>query len=71
MVLVKLHRPPPDMSIFLPSLLAFSNNSTRRPRRAAVAAHIKPAAPAPKIITSYFFEETRTDAFPTSRHLLT
>src|SRR3546814_3070920 len=46
-VLVKLQRPPPDIRIFLPGLLACSTTSTRRPRRPAVIAHISPAAPAP------------------------
>src|ERR1700759_1420858 len=50
--LVKLHRPPPDMRIFLPALLERSISSTRRPRPAAVRAHISPAAPAPMITTS-------------------
>src|SRR5690606_37164944 len=51
-VLVKLQRPPPDMRIFLPGLLAWSSSSTRRPRAPASAAHIRPAAPAPTITTS-------------------
>src|SRR5690554_2951255 len=51
-MLVKLHRPPPDMRIFLPTLLALSSTSTRRPRAPATAAHISPAAPAPMITTS-------------------
>src|SRR3546814_19624352 len=46
-VLVKLQRPPPDIRIILPGLLACSTTSTRRPRRPAVIAHITPAAPAP------------------------
>src|SRR5690606_20556219 len=40
------------MRIFLPTLLAFSSTRTRRPRWAAVAAHIRPEAPAPRMITS-------------------
>src|SRR3954447_3698877 len=51
-MLVKLQRPPPDMRIFLPGLLERSMSSTRRPRSAAVRAHISPAAPAPTITTS-------------------
>src|SRR5690606_31328848 len=38
--------------IFLPTLLACSTTSTRRPRRPAVSAHISPAAPAPMTMTS-------------------
>src|SRR3712207_796815 len=49
---VKLQRPPPDMRIFLPGLFELSTSSTRRPREAAVSAHIRPAAPAPMITTS-------------------
>src|SRR3954468_1271275 len=49
---VKLQRPPPDIRIFLPALLAWSMSSTWRPRWAAVRAHISPAAPAPMITTS-------------------
>src|SRR5690606_27959322 len=51
-VLVKLQRPPPDMRIFLPTLLACSTTQTRRPRRPAVKAHISPAAPPPMMATS-------------------
>ena len=51
--LVKLQRPPPDIRIFLPALLAWSSSSTWRPRAAALKAHIKPAAPAPMITTSW------------------
>ena len=50
-MLVKLQRPPPDISIFLPILFDFSSTTTWRPRLAAVNAHIKPAAPAPRTIT--------------------
>src|SRR3546814_16522430 len=50
--LVKLQRPPPDIRIFLPTRLALSITSTRRPRAPAVAAHIRPAAPPPTTITS-------------------
>ncbi len=49
---VKLHRPPPDIRIFLPALLAWSISRTSRPRAAAVMAHISPAAPAPTMTTS-------------------
>ncbi len=51
-VLVKLQRPPPEIRIFSPACLAWSTTRTRRPRRAAVIAHIRPAAPAPRIRTS-------------------
>ncbi|MFL2528676.1 MAG: hypothetical protein ACJ0Q6_03160 [Candidatus Azotimanducaceae bacterium] len=50
--MVKLQRPPPDIRIFLPTLFAVSSTSTRRPRLAAVKAHIRPAAPAPRTMTS-------------------
>ena len=50
---VKLHLPPTDIKIFLPTLLDFSNIRTFLPRFAAVIADINPAAPAPRIITSY------------------
>ena len=53
--LVKLHRPPPDISIFLPGLFDFSSTRTCLPRWAAVSAHIKPAAPAPRMMTSKLF----------------
>ena len=51
-VLVKLQRPPPDMRIFFPGLLAWSSTVTLRPRLPASIAHIKPAALAPIIKTS-------------------
>ena len=44
--------PPPDIKIFLPTLFAFSNTSTRLPCLATVAAHMRPEAPAPIMITS-------------------
>ena len=44
-VLVKLHRPPPEIRIFRPGSSAWSSSSTRRPRCPATAAHIRPAAP--------------------------
>ena len=49
---VKLHRPPPEIRIFRPTCPLCSSSATRRPRCPAVAAHISPAAPAPKTITS-------------------
>src|SRR5947209_5319261 len=52
-MLVKLHRPPPEIRIFFPILSARSSRATRRPRLPHWAAHIKPAAPAPRITTSY------------------
>jgi hypothetical protein len=36
----------------LPILLDFSSTRTLLPRSAAVMAHIKPAAPAPRMMTS-------------------
>ncbi len=51
-VLVKLQRPPPDIRIFLPTLLAWSITCTWRPRWPAVIAVISPAAPAPMTTTS-------------------
>src|SRR5471032_1460014 len=50
--LVKLQRPPPEMRIFLPMRSARSSTATRRPRLPASMAHIRPAAPAPRTITS-------------------
>src|SRR5215831_16251913 len=52
-MLVKLHRPPPDIRIFLPTVSLRSRTKTDRPRFPASMAHIKPAAPAPIITTSY------------------
>lgn len=52
-MLVKLQRPPPEIKIFFPGRSACSNRATRRPRLPASAAHINPAAPAPKMTTSY------------------
>src|SRR5580692_1841481 len=51
-MLVKLHRPPPEMRIFLPRRSACSSRATRRPRLPASMAHIKPAAPPPRINAS-------------------
>jgi hypothetical protein len=51
-MLVKLHRPPPEIRIFLPGSSACSITSTRRPRWPATAAHINPAPPAPRMIAS-------------------
>src|SRR5438132_1668158 len=50
--LVKLQRPPPEIRIFAPALSPRSISRTRLPRRPAVIAHIRPAAPAPRITTS-------------------
>ncbi len=52
--LVKLHRPPPDIRIFLPILLAPSSTTTFKPRCPAVRAHMRPAAPPPMMMTSVF-----------------
>ena len=52
-VLVKLHFPPPDIRIFFPILLDFSTIKTDLFLEAAVIAAIRPAAPAPRTITSY------------------
>ncbi len=52
-VFVKLHFPPPDMRIFFPILLDFSTTKTDLFLEAAVIAAIRPAAPAPRTITSY------------------
>jgi hypothetical protein len=51
---VKLHRPPPEIRIFSPMLALCSSNTTDRPRFPASMAHIRPAAPAPTIMTSDF-----------------
>src|SRR6266851_7495506 len=51
-MLVKLQRPPPEMRIFLPNRVACSMTPTRRPRLPASIAHIRPAAPPPRIKTS-------------------
>src|SRR4051812_35805970 len=40
------------MRIFFPGLSARSRSATRRPRRPASMAHIRPAAPAPRTTTS-------------------
>src|SRR6266851_10116015 len=50
--LVKLQRPPPEIRIFAPALSPRSISRTRLPRRPAVIAHIRPAAPAPRTTTS-------------------
>src|SRR5580692_5161140 len=50
--LVKLQRPPPEMRIFSPGAFECSTTRTLRPRFAASAAHIIPAAPAPITTTS-------------------
>src|SRR5205823_518651 len=50
--LVKLQRPPPEMRIFLPMRPARSSTATRRPRFPASMAHISPAAPPPRMMTS-------------------
>src|ERR1700730_8218899 len=51
-MLVKLQRPPPEMRIFLPHRVACSTTATRRPRLPPSLAHIRPAAPPPRIKTS-------------------
>src|SRR5258705_9882401 len=51
-MLVKLQRPPPEISIFLPARSASSSAATRRPRFPASEAQNSPAAPAPKTTTS-------------------
>jgi len=43
---------PPDIRILTPGLRFFSTSNVRTPRWAAVAAAIKPAAPAPTTINS-------------------
>ncbi len=53
-IFVKLHRPPPEIRIFLPILSELSITNILRPRLAASIAHINPAAPAPMMITSFF-----------------
>ena len=50
--LVKLQRPPPEIAIFRPTRAFCSSSATRRPRRPAVSAHIRPAAPPPITMTS-------------------
>src|SRR6267378_1497087 len=62
-MLVKLHRPPPEIRIFLPTRSAWSSNTTRRPRRPASSAHIMPAAPAPRTTTSTFCTHTHLCMF--------
>src|ERR1019366_6957796 len=52
LMLVKLQRPPPEMRIFLPGRSACSRTRVRRPRRPASIAHMRPAAPAPRMRTS-------------------
>jgi hypothetical protein len=61
--LVKLHLPPPDIKIFFPTLFERSRISTFLPSLAAVMAHIKPAAPAPRIITSKYEGKGDTELF--------
>ena len=51
--LVRLQRPLPEMRILRPAFSIFSIRRTLLPLRAAVAAAIRPAAPAPITITSY------------------
>src|ERR1700691_1746974 len=50
--LVKLQRPPPEIRIFLPQRSECSSTATRRPRLPASMAHMRPAAPPPRIRTS-------------------
>src|SRR5688572_1309554 len=56
-MLVKLHRPPPEIRIFSPMLALCSRTRTDRPRLPASIAHIRPAAPAPTMITSAFMNK--------------
>src|SRR5215471_12848586 len=51
-MLVKLHRPPPEMRIFLPRRSARSSTATRRPRFPASMPQKRPAAPAPRTMAS-------------------
>ena len=55
LLLVTLQRPPPVIRSFFPSDGFFSNNNTRFPRPAAVAAAIIPAGPPPITITSHIW----------------
>ena len=48
-----LQRVPPDMRILTPGRRFFSSSTTRAPRSAAAIAAQRPAAPAPRIATSY------------------
>src|SRR5215471_2300340 len=50
---VKLQRPPPEIRIFLATASLRSRTKTDRPRFPASMPHIRPAAPAPIITTSY------------------
>ena len=56
-MLVKLQRPPPEMRILRPGWPPCSSSATRRPRWPAVAAHMRPAAPAPRTTTSNWRRE--------------
>ena len=62
--LVKLQRPPPEISIFCPARFELSSTVTERPRFPASMAHISPAAPAPRIRTSewYFMRKAFADS---------
>src|ERR1700730_16189559 len=51
LLLVKLHRPPPEMRIFSPGTAACSRTRTERPRLPAFGGPIMPAAPAPTTTT--------------------
>lgn len=51
-MLVKLQRPPPEMRILRPGWALCSRRRTRRLRCPATAAHMSPAAPAPRTMTS-------------------
>lgn len=51
--LVKLHRPPPEIAIFLPIRSACSSTTTLRPRLPASIAQSRPAAPPPITTTSF------------------
>src|SRR5215467_2163341 len=71
-MLVKLQRPPPEIRIFFPGRSERSSTATRRPRFPASAAQKRPAAPAPRTITSnrrlmssrYCLRFARQTAFP-------
>src|SRR5690554_1390379 len=54
-MLVKLHRPPPEIRIFSAKRDACSISTTRKPRWPATDAAIMPAAPAPMTATSIIF----------------
>src|ERR1043166_3221614 len=53
---VKLHRPPPEMTIFRPTSALCSRTATLRPRFPASIAQNRPAAPPPITIASYLIK---------------